>query len=1376
MDQDYIVRDARKRAELMRTVREMDAKLDHVQTSSDAQTERLAELRAEIVGLNARLLSYGQTKRTWLDRIASWLRRLIMGQVSFLSRGYAATVLFLYAGKDRLFDVDYYLTQASDIVASGIDPFFHYLRYGWREGRNPHPLFDTNYYLRIYPDVAATDKNPLLHYLRWGWHEGRNPHPLFDTSAYLKQAPALQGGKTNPVLHYQRLGWRAGLQPHCLFDGSYYLARYPDVGRSGLNPLVHFLCYGDLEGRHPHKWFDPDFYRTQYPDVAKSGMGALSHYLRHGAAEGRNPHPQFDALFYCDENLDIQPGLSPLEHYLRVGVVRKSPTLETMCAERYLPVEPRSRTQSLRGKVVDIIVPVYRGLDETRACINSILDSRNEEPYELIVINDRSPDPELCSYLSEAVARRGFTLLENSSNLGFAGTVNRGMALHRDRDVVLLNSDTTVSNDWLDRLIACAHSAARIGTVTPFSNNATICSYPRFCVNNALPRGTRAEELDRICAQVNRGRSVDIPTAVGYCMYIRRDCLDETGLFDEKTFGSGYGEENDFSMRALSLGWRNILAADVFVFHAGAVSFSDRALKLQLTATSALRKRHSKYEALVKRHVRRDPGRPYRIALTAGRFRTSGRPVILFVSHNFGGGVQQHIRELTQQLGDRAHVLKLEPDRNGTVVLSSCEPTDGVSLQIPAKEHYDSLVRILQSCGVTRLHVHHLMGHTLNVERLRHDLNVPMDFTAHDYFVVCPFVNLADAQGRYCGEPEEAGCDQCIHTRSPSLGLDIVSWRKKYGWLVNIAERVITPSLDVAKRLGRYFPDARLVASGHPSSGCDSPTRVRCVHPIRDQEFLRVAVLGAMTTHKGIENLQRCAELACQEGLPLEFTLIGFVERQARGSRTFAFAETGEYLPEELSARLEEIKPHVSWFPVRSPETFSFTLSECLARGLPVVAPDIGSFPERLGGREWTWIYPWQLESEDLLDLFLRIRENIRNSASPKPSSLLNGLSSEFYSREYLNGAGASLRERGRLRQTSSAELIAVLSSDPSGQLQSCGYIRGYLPLTHPRLRSSIQLTVATPYSALGLEGDVLLVQRTTVPNLQIAQELVDFCRANNIQLVYETDDDLFNVPANHPENYFYQPFFEAANYVVQHASVVLVSTPALRRRLQTLHADIRIIPNALDERLWLAGTRRRIKDPTQSVRILYMGTNTHVDDLLMLEKPFRELKDEFGEAVELDVIGIVPEDHRLDWFNVVPVPDGNSASYPLFVNWLRGINRWDIGIAPLVDNDFSRCKSYIKYLDYAALELPGVFTSIGVFDGVVNHGETGLLVNNELTAWKDALHSLIQDPELRRYMGRAALKDVSTRHTLNAQSEWRRNFWRHIVNRGSSLQATHAD
>src|SRR5439155_9965202 len=137
----------------------------------------------------------------------------------------------------------------------------------------------------------------------------------------------------------------------------------------------------------------------------------------------------------------------------------------------------------------------------------------------------------------------------NDRNLGFVQSVNRGMALHPDRDVVLLNSDTEVANDWLDRLARAAYSDANVATATPFSNNATICSYPFEGWTGGVPGMLGLAGLDRLFASTNAGRLVDMPTAVGFCMCIRRACLDQVGLFDAARFGRGDGEENDFSLR-----------------------------------------------------------------------------------------------------------------------------------------------------------------------------------------------------------------------------------------------------------------------------------------------------------------------------------------------------------------------------------------------------------------------------------------------------------------------------------------------------------------------------------------------------------------------------------------------------------------------------------------------------------------------------------------------------------------------------------------------------------------------------------------------------------------------------------------------------------
>ncbi len=259
------------------------------------------------------------------------------------------------------------------------------------------------------------------------------------------------------------------------------------------------------------------------------------------------------------------------------------------------------------ANIVDVIVPIYRDLVLTQRCIQSLLSASQLTPYEVILINDCSPETELRDYLASLRDMPQVTLLENKHNLGFVASVNLGMSLHPERDVVLLNSDTEVANDWLDRLRYCALSQREIGTVTPFSNNATICSYPNFCCKNDLPESIELGDLDRIFRRVNLGKSVEIPTAVGFCMYIKRVCLNQVGLFDADRFGKGYGEENDFSMRAARKGWLNVLCADTFVFHAGGASFQSESAALQAKARVVLEELHPDYQEQVRRFIMRDP-------------------------------------------------------------------------------------------------------------------------------------------------------------------------------------------------------------------------------------------------------------------------------------------------------------------------------------------------------------------------------------------------------------------------------------------------------------------------------------------------------------------------------------------------------------------------------------------------------------------------------------------------------------------------------------------------------------------------------------------------------------------------------------------------
>lgn len=267
---------------------------------------------------------------------------------------------------------------------------------------------------------------------------------------------------------------------------------------------------------------------------------------------------------------------------------------------------------------VDIVIPVYNAIDDLRACVDSVRRHTVPGGHCLVLIDDASTDPGVAALFGELAAEcgPGLELLRNPENLGFVATANRGMALHPERDVLLLNSDTIVTAGWLEKIRRCADSDPRIGTVTPFSNNAEICSFPLFCQDNPL---AELPPIDKIAAALAARPPTypDLPTAVGFCMFIRRQLIERIGVFDVETFGKGYGEENDFCMRAAAAGFRNVLCDDAFVAHTGGRSFDASKVALMQENGRRLLARYPEYAALVQDFIAADPLRDIREAALA---------------------------------------------------------------------------------------------------------------------------------------------------------------------------------------------------------------------------------------------------------------------------------------------------------------------------------------------------------------------------------------------------------------------------------------------------------------------------------------------------------------------------------------------------------------------------------------------------------------------------------------------------------------------------------------------------------------------------------------------------------------------------------------
>lgn len=355
--------------------------------------------------------------------------------------------------------------------------------------------------------------------------------------------------------------------------------------------------------------------------------------------------------------------------------------------------------------MITVIVPVYRGHEETRRCLESVLGARVSEPHRLVVVDDATPEPRIAEYLRSLAAAGRIQLITHADNRGFVHSVNDALAARTAGPVVLLNSDTEVAEGWLDRLADCARREAGTGTVTPFSNNATICSYPRVHESNRLPEGMTTADLDRIFSSVNAGRSVEIPTAVGFCMFITEECLQAVGPLDAEAFGRGYGEEVDFCMRASRAGFRHRLAGDVFVFHAGEVSFGGDGAERRRAAQKVIDQRYPEYLAGLRDYLDREPARELRRAVDRERLRRSPRPRTLLAASR-GGSAPRTVATLPRGL-DPAHdeILALFTGNGPAAVLMWLSEAEEYEFAMPSRHDLVQLGPLLRDLGVSQVHL-----------------------------------------------------------------------------------------------------------------------------------------------------------------------------------------------------------------------------------------------------------------------------------------------------------------------------------------------------------------------------------------------------------------------------------------------------------------------------------------------------------------------------------------------------------------------------------------------------------------------------------------------------------------------------------------------
>jgi len=238
--------------------------------------------------------------------------------------------------------------------------------------------------------------------------------------------------------------------------------------------------------------------------------------------------------------------------------------------------------------LTSIMIPAHNQLAYTKQCIDSIRQF-TDEPYELIVVDNGSTDgtPEYLQTLGEV------TLITNTDNRGFPAAVNQGIKAAQGKQILLLNNDTIVTTGWLRRLLEVLHSDANIGLVGPVSNN--VSGYQQIPVDYQDLAELDGFAWSRQCwflpAAAREARLTDVDRLIGFCLLIKREVIENIGLFDEQ-FGIGNFEDNDFCRRAGRAGYRLVIAQDAFVHHFGSTTF--RATGVDFAAL--LQENQRKYE------------------------------------------------------------------------------------------------------------------------------------------------------------------------------------------------------------------------------------------------------------------------------------------------------------------------------------------------------------------------------------------------------------------------------------------------------------------------------------------------------------------------------------------------------------------------------------------------------------------------------------------------------------------------------------------------------------------------------------------------------------------------------------------------------------
>lgn len=965
---------------------------------------------------------------------------------------------------------------------------------------------------------------------------------------------------------------------------------------------------------------------------------------------------------------------------------------------------------------IDIIVPVFNGYEYLCRLLEDLHKTRMKCRY--ILVDDKSTDSRVLQLEQEFARNHGnCILLENEKNLGFVKSVNYGLSISRNH-VALINTDTELPEGWLERLMYPVLYLNRVASSTPYTNSGTIFSFPNFCYNNAIYRGRSVEVIDSWFRKM-KPCYTQVPTGMGFCMGMNKHAIKEIGVLDDETFGRGFGEENDWCQRAIKHGYRNVQVENLFVYHKHGGSFgSEEKEALIQDHLKKLNKRYPSYDSQVTRYIHKDPNRKLR-QLVQMIIDTQETTSILYFDHSLGGGATSYLNAQKEIFVNNACCVSIVryniKNNNYLFVFES----DSMKLEYEF-QNIEDLLEIGRELHFDEIYINELVTYPglwetqRQILNLRKQQNSRLIMLFHDFFAICPTINLLNTHRSYCGMPGQEDCEQCYLQKGWSSQYSCKSrgeWVLRWKQFLEQCTEVRTFSQDSFQRVSREFGDGLALTV--------VPHKVDYLFPVHKEckttDTLNIGLLGVLAIHKGSDFIKELLREIDKQNRKVKVKLIGCTEGvDFKNERNFQ--ETGKYHVSQLPQLIYE--NDIDLFLISSvwPETFSYTAEEIIIMGMPVACFDLGAPAERVKSYE--------------KGLILNQKE---------PSKVLENL--EQFAAEKLE-----IWEK----RTEYKRIVYVVEYKSFSSRYRIEHMQE--TLLYQGVPGEIWEKNALPADISWSQIGAMVIYRCRYTK-ELGRRMEE-ARGYGIPVFYDIDDYIFEYDAIKDLSFMksreYQGFEQYSSLICQcmeACDAIMVSTGYLKQVVQKSFPGKPVLVNrnvASAQMLILSAMTQSSKKPQRDKFVLgyFSGSNTHGQDFEDIAQILLEFMKKHENSY-LKMVGCLELPKELKCVQERILTEG-------FMPWQelpKVIASVDVNLMPLEDTFFHRCKSENKWMEAALVKVPTVGSYNEEIANATKPGENILLCRTK-EEWMCCLERLYGDADFRKELAQNAFDYVVNHKT----------------------------